>query len=208
MIVSLRGECLAVTAESAVVEVGGVGLLITCTPTALTGVKPGQPCRLSTALIIREDAWSLYGFANDDERTVFEQLQTVAGVGPRTALGAIGALGVGDIVRAIGAGDVPTLVKIPGVGRKTAERLVLELRDKVGVLSVSDAGGSGGAASSPTAAGGWERQVREALVGLGWQQRDADAAIVVVAGRVRDEGLDTGNIPGLLKLALSALDRA
>lgn len=210
MIASVRGTCMVLAGDSAVVEVGGIGLQLTCTPGALASMRVGAECRLATALIVREDGWSLYGFADDDERQLFDQLQTVAGVGPRMAQATVGTLGAPELVRAIGAADLASLTAVAGVGKKTAERMVLELREKVGswaaVAAVAPAAG-GTAGGGAGAGAGWQRQVLEGLVSLGWQQRDADEAVRSVAQQVRDEGLATDNVGVLLKLALTRLDR-
>ena len=210
MIASVRGTCMVLAGDSAVVEVGGIGLQLTCTPGALASMRVGAECRLATALIVREDGWSLYGFADDDERQLFDQLQTVAGVGPRMAQATVGTLGAPELVRAIGAADLASLTAVAGVGKKTAERMVLELREKVGswaaVAAVAPAAG-GTAGGGAGAGAGWQRQVLEGLVSLGWQQRDADEAVRSVAQHVRDEGLATDNVGVLLKLALTRLDR-
>ncbi|MDQ1250873.1 MAG: holliday junction helicase RuvA [Actinomycetota bacterium] len=206
MIASVRGLCVAIAGDAVVVEVGGIGLQLTCTPGALAGIKVGSECRLATAFIVREDGWSLYGFADDDERQLFDQLQTVAGVGPRMALATVGTLGAPELVRAIGSADLASLTAVSGVGKKTAERMVLELREKVGSWAVV------AAVAAPVAAGaaggvGWQRQVLEGLIGLGWQPRDADEAVRAVAVEVKADGLDTADVGALLRRALTRLDR-
>ncbi|MFM2438463.1 MAG: hypothetical protein RLZ55_1282 [Actinomycetota bacterium] len=206
MIASVRGQCLQLTSEQVVLEVGGVGLLLTCTPKALAAARVGAECRLATALIVREDGWTLFGFVDEDERRLFELLQSVSGVGPRLAVAAVGALGAGGLAAAIGAADSAALTRIPGVGKKTAERIVLELRDKVAdvqPVGASTAGVPGPAASS----GAWQHQVAEGLVSLGWQQRDADEAVRLVAADIVAEGLDPTDVGALLKRALKRLDR-
>lgn len=200
MIASVRGRCLTLTTESAVVEVGGIGLLVICTPAALGLMRPGAEVSLATALVVREDAWTLYGFADESERALFDLLQTVNGIGPRIAVAALGALGTAGLNRAISASDATALTKVPGVGRKGAERIVLELHDKVAPASPGAATTAGG--------GGWQSQVAEGLVSLGWQPRDADRAVALVAEDVAAESLDTTNISALLRRALNRLDRA
>lgn len=207
MIASVRGACRAKAGDQVVVEVGGVGLSLTVTSRALAAVRVGEEASLATALIVREDAWTLFGFADADERQLFDQLQTVTGVGPRMAVTAVSALGPAELVRAIGGGDVAALTLVPGVGKKTAERIVLELREKVGAIAVS-APASPVAGPTVTEAGAWQRQVLDGLVGLGWQQRDAEEAVRLVAADVIAEGLDTGDVSGLLRRALGRLDRA
>ena len=134
MIASVNGKVAAVGAAGAVVEVGGVGLAVSCTPATLARLRVGQPARLSTSLVVREDSLTLYGFADDDERSVFELLQTASGVGPRLAQAVLSVLPPAEVRRAVATADVPALTRVPGIGRKGAERLVLELRDKIGAI--------------------------------------------------------------------------
>ena len=132
MIASVRGRVASVCADGAVVEVGGVGLAVVCSPSTLAALRVGDEARLSTSLIVREDSLTLYGFADDDARSLFELLQTASGVGPRLAQ-AVLAVHAPDVVRkAIATGDTATLTRVPGIGKKGAERLVLELRDRIG----------------------------------------------------------------------------
>ena len=128
MIASVHGRVAAVSAAGAVVEVGGVGLAVSCTPGTLARLRVGQPARLSTSLVVREDSLTLYGFSDDDERQVFELLQTASGVGPRLAQAALSVLPPAEVRVAIATADVAALTRVPGIGKKGAERLVLELR--------------------------------------------------------------------------------
>ena len=206
MIVSLRGTCVAHQGETLVVEVGGVGLKVTCTPSAMAAARVGNACRLATALIVREDGWSLYGFADADERGLFDQLQTVTGVGPRMALTTVGSLGTIELVRAITTADIRRLTAVPGVGKKTAERMVLELREKVGPTPPAAETGTPPSLREDVL-GGWQRQVLDGLVGLGWQNRDAQEAVAGVATEVAQGTIDTADVAALLRLALTRLDR-
>src|SRR5262245_62134266 len=132
MIASVRGRVASVSPDGAVVEVGGVGLQVICTPGTIASLGVGEQARLATSLIVREDSLTLYGFADDDARGLFELLQTASGVGPRLAQ-AVLAVHAPDVVRkAIATGDIATLTRVPGIGKKGAERLVLELRDRIG----------------------------------------------------------------------------
>lgn len=207
MIASLRGRCLTVSGAEVVVEVGGVGLLVTCTASALAGVRVGEETLMSTALVVREDGWTLFGFADDDERSLFQSLQSVTGVGPKMAAAAVGALGAPALSNALSRGDVPTLVSIPGVGKKLADRMVLELKDKVVPFSDDAESPVGPQTPAPGDTPPWRTSVVAGLVSLGWQQRDADGAAEIVAAAVLEEGLDVTNIPMLLRRALSSLDR-
>lgn len=201
MIASVTGEVAAVTGETAVVEVGGVGLAIACTPTTLATLRPGIKTRLATSLVVREDSLTLYGFATDDERAVFDVLQSVTGVGPKLAQ-AVLAVHSPDAVRvAVASDDLGALTLVPGVGRKGAARLVLELKDKLGA-------GTGGVASIrlPNQAGatlGWRDQLRSALTGLGWSAREVDDALVAVG----PEAGDDPDVAALLKSSLRMLSR-
>lgn len=199
MIASVRGVVAALGPDSVVVEVGGVGLTVQCTPGTLAGLRVGASVRLATSLVVREDSLTLYGFADDDERQLFELLQTASGVGPRLAQ-AVLAVHSPDVVRkAIANGDTATLTRVPGIGRKGAERLVLELRDRIGPVPV------GGDSTAGTAPGTWTEQVRQALVGLGWTAAQADQAVAAVASSL--DG-DPPPVPVLLKQAIRLLGRA
>jgi len=197
MIASVRGRVASVAGDGAVVEVGGVGLRVLCAPATLADLRVGQQVRLATSLVVREDSLTLYGFAADDARELFELLQTASGVGPRLAQ-AVLAVHSPDVVRkALAGGEIGVLTQVPGIGRKGAERLVLELRDKVGPVPLAGAT-SGGAA----AAAAWRDQVRAGLVGLGWSAGQADQAVGAVADTVDGE---VPPVPVLLKQAIRML---
>jgi holliday junction DNA helicase RuvA len=194
VIASVAGRVAAVGAAGAVVEVGGVGLAVSCTPGTLARLRVGQPARLSTSLVVREDSLTLYGFADDDERSVFELLQTASGVGPRLAQAVLAALPPTEVRRAVATADVPALTRVPGIGKKGAERLVLELRDKIGAVAAAAP-----AETTPTAP--WRDQVGQALVGLGWSAKEADEAVEAVSP---DAGAGA-DVPALLRAALRVL---
>ena len=203
MIASLTGTVLSASLDTVVMQVGGVGMLVHTTPATAAGVRVGQPTALATTLVVREDSLTLYGFASDDEKHVFETVQTVSGVGPRLALAMLAVHTPGAVRAALGAGDLVTLTKVPGIGKKGAERLVLELRDKLGVLaSVSSDGVPGGAPSEPSA-DAWREQVGEALVGLGWTAKQADDAL----DRVAPRAAEGAGVSALLRAALQELGR-
>lgn len=200
MIASVSGRVERVGLDSAVVGVGGVGLLVHLTPRTAADLRHGASAQLSTSLVVREDALTLYGFADDDERELFDLVQTVSGVGPRLAMAML-AVHRPDVLRgAIGGGDLAVLTKVPGIGRKSAERLVLELRDKVGLPGVTVAGSP---APGTAPATDWRGQVVQALVGLGWPTRQADQAVEAVAGRLGDDP----PVAGALRAALQELGR-
>ncbi|HUZ51606.1 MAG TPA: Holliday junction branch migration protein RuvA [Streptosporangiaceae bacterium] len=190
MIAHLDGVVTTVAPEGAVIDVGGVGLLVQCSPGTLAGLRPGERTRVCTSLVVREDALTLYGFGSDDERNTFELLQTASGIGPRLALAMLATFSPDGLRRAVAAEDVTALTSVPGIGRKGAQRIVLELAGRLGSpgegsqagagLAVAGANGAG-----PGRAGGvgvltWRDQVRTGLVNLGWQARDADQAIAMI----------------------------
>lgn len=198
MIASVRGTVVSVSPDGAVIEVGGVGLAVHCAPGTLAGLRTGAPARLATSLVVREDSLTLYGFADDDEKQLFELLQTASGVGPRLAQ-AVLAVHHPDVVRkAIANADTATLTQVPGIGKKGAERLILELRDRIGPIAVGVDGATG------IVGGAWTEQVRQALVGLGWTASQADQAVAAVAETV--DGT-TPPVPVLLKQAIRMLGR-
>ncbi len=199
MISSVRGAVLGIELDHAVVEVGGVGLAVHATPTTLAGLRRGEQARLATALIVREDSLTLYGFADRTERELFDLLLTVSGVGPRIALATLAVLDPDTLCRALADGDLAVLTRVPGIGRKGAERLVVELRDKVTAPAAVPATGA-----APAATGDPRRdQVVEALVGLGFTAKPAEQA--VDAARAGQEDADPSV---LLRAALSHLGRS
>jgi holliday junction DNA helicase RuvA len=196
MIASVRGMVAALAPEGAVVEVGGVGLAVQCTPGTLAGLRIGAEARLATSLVVREDSLTLYGFADDDEKHLFELLQTASGVGPRLAQAVLAVLTPDAVRKALANADIVTLTRVPGIGKKGAERLVLELRDRIGPVPVSVAAPPGI---------GWTEQVRQALVGLGWTASQADQAVAAVAESAEDP---LPPVPVLLKQAIRLLGRS
>ncbi|MBA3781101.1 MAG: Holliday junction branch migration protein RuvA, partial [Nocardioides sp.] len=175
MIAFVRGEVAAVTLNSAVVEVGGVGLELMCTPGTLATLRTGQRAALPTSMVVREDSLTLFGFLDDDEKATFELVQTASGVGPKLAQAMLAVLPPDDLRRAVASEDVPTLTKVPGIGQKGAQRIILELRDRLG--APADVIRRGG----PVAAATWRDQVQQGLVGLGWSAKEADKAVDAVA---------------------------
>ncbi|MHA6794904.1 Holliday junction branch migration protein RuvA [Pseudonocardia bannensis] len=201
MIASVRGEVLGIGLDHAVVEVGGVGLAVHATPATLAGLRRGEQARLATSLVVREDSLTLFGFADTEERELFALLQTVSGVGPRLALATLAVLDPDALRRALSDGDLTTLTRVPGIGRKGAERLVVELRDKV-VAPVAAAAGP--PAQARAGADGTHRdEVVEALVGLGFTARPAEQAVDGVLAETADADAAT-----LLRAALGRLGRS
>ena len=206
MIAYVAGRVTALAPEQAVVEVGGVGLAVQCTPGTLAGLQLGEQAKLPTALIVREDSLTLYGFASEDERVVFELLQTASGVGPRLAQAMLATHPPDALRRAVAAEDLGALMLVSGVGRKGAQRIVLELKDKLGAPTGVAVTGRVRTVSADTR---WRDQLQSALLGLGWSPREADDAVAHVSPEA-DEALAAGGEPDvsvLLRTALRSLSR-
>lgn len=187
MIAHLDGMVTTVGPEGAVIDVGGVGLLIQCSPATLAGLRPGERARVSTSLVVREDALTLYGFGGEDERVTFELLQTASGIGPRLALAILATLSPDQLRQAVAAEDITALTRVPGIGRKGAARIVLELAGRLGPApdgvvpaAAGAAMGIPGGVPAGLPALTWRDQVRAGLVNLGWQAREADQAIAAI----------------------------
>lgn len=178
MIASVRGMVAAVGPDGAVVDVGGVGLAVSCSPGTLARLRVGEAARLATSLVVREDSLTLYGFADDDERAMFELLQTANGVGPKLAQTMLAVYPPRELRRAVATSDLAALTKVPGIGRKGAERIALELRDRIGSIDGSDPAADLGGL---TAVAPWRDQLAHALAGLGFSGKEAIDAIDVVA---------------------------
>lgn len=205
MISFVRGQVAAVSATEVVVDVGGIGLALQCTPATTASTRVGTEATLAASLVVREDSLTLYGFADADERAVFELLQSASGVGPRLAQAMLAVHSPDELRRAVATEDLAALTKVPGIGRKGAQRIVIELKDKLGMPAATVASNGHAAVSSgAAAAGSWREQVHSALLGLGWAAKEADAAIDQVAPMV-DDGLDPADVPTLLKAALRTL---
>lgn len=171
MISSVRGPVQSVGLDHAVIEVGGVGFAIQAAPSTLAMLRRGEEAQLSTALIVREDSLTLFGFADADARDLFWLLLTVSGIGPRLALAMLAVLEPDKLRAALAEGNISMLTQVPGIGKKGAERLIIELRDKVGSLASSTPAVAAPSASVVRAS------VVEALVGLGFAQRAAEQAV-------------------------------
>ncbi len=200
MIASVAGPVQHVGLDHVVVEVGGVGLLVHTTPATAAGARTGAMLRLQTSLVVREESLTLYGFAEPDARTLFEQVQTVSGVGPRLALAMLSVHTPEAVGQAIRGADLVALTKVPGIGRKGAERIVLELRDKVvigGATDLDDVTSARGAEDAVAA------QVQEALVGLGWSSKQATEAL----DKVTADGVGPLQVADLLRTVLRELGR-
>ena len=205
MIAHLRGTVAGVAPDGAVIEVGGVGMRVQCTPGTLAGLKQGETAQVATSLVVREDSLTLYGFSSDDERNVFELLQTASGIGPRLALAMLAVHAPDALRRAVSTEDLGALTMVPGIGKKGAQRIVLEMKDRLGPP------GDGGDVPprAPRRAPSWRDQVQSGLVNLGWPARDADQAIAALEedgtiGAANGEAVDVAVV---LRAALRRLSR-
>ena len=200
MIAFVRGNVAQVGLSSVVVDVGGVGLELHCTPGTLATLREGAPATLPTSMVVREDSLTVFGFLDEDEKQVFEMLQTASGVGPKLAQAMLAVHPPDELRRAVTREDVHALTQVPGIGQKGAQRIILELKDRIGPPVGATTAPSTG--SEPA----WRGQVRQGLVGLGWSAKEADSAIDAVAPSDDDvaAGVDVG---ALLRAALRTLSR-
>ncbi|WP_431960580.1 Holliday junction branch migration protein RuvA [Actinacidiphila sp. bgisy160] len=203
MIAFVSGPVAALAPDTAVIEVGGIGMAVQCSPGTLATLRLGEQARLATSLVVREDSLTLYGFADDDERQVFELLQTASGVGPRLAQAMLAVHSPDALRTAVATGDEKALTAVPGIGKKGAQRLLLELKDRLGAPV-----GAAGAARPAVAAGpaSWREQLHAALIGLGYQPREAEEAVAAVTPQA--EASAEPQVGALLRAALQTLNRA
>ncbi|MDR0849851.1 MAG: Holliday junction branch migration protein RuvA [Propionibacteriaceae bacterium] len=199
MISLVRGIVVEARPTSAIVDVQGVGFSLWCTPTTTAKMRVGEETTLHTHLAVREDALTLYGFSTSEERQAFQLVQSVTGIGPKIALATVASLTPGQLRQAVLTENLVTLSTIPGVGKKVAQRLVIELKDKVQGLSDSPFDDMGATGSSPYA-----EQVIDGLVGLGYSTKDADKAWAGVAEHADDPDI---TVAQLMKSALRSLAR-
>ncbi|WP_329389883.1 Holliday junction branch migration protein RuvA [Streptomyces sp. NBC_01716] len=206
MIAFVSGPVAALAPTSAVIEVGGVGMVVQCTPATLAGLRIGAEAKIATSLVVREDSLTLYGFADDDERQTFELLQTASGVGPRLAQAMIAVHSPDTLRVAVATGDEKTLTAVPGIGKKGAQKLLLELKDRLGEPLGTHIGRQG--IGAPVSAG-WNDQLHSALIGLGYATREADEAVALVVPEA-EAAIEAGEapaVPRLLRAALQSLNR-
>jgi Holliday junction DNA helicase RuvA len=202
VIAFVSGTVAAVTLSSAVLDVGGVGLELNCTPSTLATLRLGSAATLPTSMVVREESLTLFGFLDDDEKSVFEVVQTASGVGPKLAQAMLAVHGPDELRRAITAEDVRSLTAVPGIGQKGAQRIILELKDRIG--APTSAGGRPLTAQDGQA---WRGQVHAGLVGLGWSAKEADKAVDVVAPQAEQAGPEP-DVATLLRAALRTLSKA
>ena len=204
MIAFVRGTVADVTLSSVVLEVGGVGLELHCTPNTLATLHVGSTSTLPTSMVVREESLTLFGFLDDDEKSAFELLQTASGVGPKLAQAMLAVLTPDELRRAVAGEDVKALTAVPGIGQKGAQRIILELKDRIGYP------GAAGAVRSPAAVPQqepWRGQVHAGLVGLGWSAKEADRAVEAVAPSASDTAGEP-DVAALLRAALRTLSKA
>ncbi|UVI34528.1 Holliday junction branch migration protein RuvA [Brevibacterium spongiae] len=194
MISFLSGTVHRIAADHIVVLTYGVGRKVHVTADTLTGTRHGAEIELVTSLVVREDSMTLYGFGTEDENHTFEVLLSISGIGPRLAMAVLSVMGPDELAAAISNQDANALTRVPGIGKKGASRIILELENKLPKLKASSPG--------PTLSfGGGNQQVVDALVGLGWKEAQAEE---VVADVVKETGADAGTSV-VLKAALKVL---
>lgn len=204
MIAQLTGTVLQAGATAFVLDVGGVGFQINTTPSTAAAVRPGEQSTIHTSMVVREDSLTLYGFQNAGEREAFEMVQTASGVGPRLAAAIVSVLSPAEIRRAVSTEDLARLCTVPGIGRKGAQKIVIELKDKVLLLPDDHSGTT----TEPTPTGHgerWREQVSDGLQGLGWSTKDAATACDNVAHLVAEDPEIA--IGALMRAALNSLAR-
>ena len=198
MISLLTGTIRSLTSDRAVVEVGGVGLSVVVTPSMSAQITLGSQQQFFTSLVVREDSLTLYGFLTDEAKGLFELVQTVSGIGPKVAMSIVGAMSPEDLARAISQEEISIIEKVPGIGRKGAQRLILELKGKLSDLSNNKTY----RAHQPA----WREKLVSGLTSLGLSPKEADGAITEVAANLSAEGVDasTVDLSELLKMALAS----
>jgi Holliday junction DNA helicase RuvA len=192
MIAHLTGSILDVRLNQLVIDVGGIGYQVTVAPELAAESRVGRSISLHTSLVVREESWTLFGFSNADAKNLFEQLQSVTGIGPKVASALLAVYQPEELRSAIAAQDNAALERVPGIGKKVASRIILELKDKFG----------GGYRSKSSLSGPWRTQVIGALTGLGYSAKEAESALDEVLsnfGRAPTEA----DLPEMLKLALA-----
>jgi Holliday junction DNA helicase RuvA len=198
MISLLSGTVRSIHSDRLVVEVGGFGLSVLVTPSTATQVSLGAQLQLFTSLVVREDSLTLFGFVNEESRSLFELVQTVSGIGPKVALSILGALTPEDLSRAISQEDIGAIEKVPGIGRKGAQRMILELKGKLSDLSHAQLYKG----HQPA----WREQLSSALVSLGFSPKESDNAITAVVADLQSDGIDPAGVElsELLKRTLAS----
>jgi holliday junction DNA helicase RuvA len=200
MIAFVRGTVAQVGLTSVVLDLGSVGLEVQCTPGTIATLRPGTTAQLPTSMVVREDSLTVFGFLDDDEKQLFEMVQTASGVGPKLAQAMLAVLPPEELRRAVATEDVRALTRVPGIGQKGAQRIILELKDRVGA---PDGATELPASSSAPAEAAWRVQVRAGLTGLGWSTKEAERALDLVGDGVGD----APDVGALLRQALRVLGK-
>ena len=202
MIASVSGIVSRIQTDTVVVLVGGVGLLLHVTPDVINGSRIGDELTLFTSLIVREESLTLYGFISSESQDVFELLQNASGIGPKTALAALTVHPPEAIRKAILEEDFKSLEMIPGVGRKSAQKLVIELTDRVKTAFLSNSVVRPNLVGAP-----WKNQIHAAMVGLGFAPKEIAAAIEQAEQALQRQEVETEDVSELLKIALRSRGR-
>jgi Holliday junction DNA helicase RuvA len=198
MISLVSGVVRSIASDRLIVEVGGIGLTVMVNPQTSAQITLGSPVQLFTTLVVREDSLTLFGFMTDEYRSLFELVQTVSGIGPKVALSIVGALSPEDMAQAVSQEDIGAIEKVPGIGKKGAQRLILELKGKLGDLSTTHHY----TGHQPA----WREQLSSALVSLGFSPKESDSAISNVVSSLLADGRDAAalELSELLKLTLAS----
>ena len=198
MIATLTGEIKGISLDRAIVEVGGVGLSVNITQIAASNLNLGTTVTFHTSLVVREESLTLYGFLTAESKQLFEQVQTVSGIGPKVALSILGSLTPEELAAAIAGENIAAIERVPGIGRKGAQRLILELKGKLSDLS----DGGSVATHQPV----WREQLTSALISLGFAPKDSDRAITTVVNELQGDGIEPSDLEmsELLKRALQS----
>jgi len=205
MIAHLNGTVAGLSPDGVIIDVGGVGLRVLCTPGTLAELTLGERAHLATSLAVKEDSLTLYGFVSDDERNVFELLQSAKGVGASLALAILAVHTPDALRRAVATEDVNALTLVPRIGKKGAQQILLDMKDRLGPPGDSG-GGLPGSRPGPRQQS-WRDQVQSGLVNLGWAPRDADQAIAALEedGTIGDG--DQVDVATVLRAALRKLSK-
>ena len=196
MIATLSGTVRSLTADRAIIEGGGVGMNVLINAHTSNSLTVGAHANLFTSLVVREDSLTLFGFSDEPSRVLFELVQTVSGIGPKVALSILGALTPSELAHAVNTENISAIEKVPGIGKKGAQRLILELKSKI-----SDFGqGSYTRSHQPV----WREQLTSALISLGFSAKDSDDAINLVLSDIPQEHIAQMELGELLKLALQS----
>jgi Holliday junction DNA helicase RuvA len=196
MIATLSGTVKSLSPDRAIIEVGGIGMSVLINAHTSAAMTLGAHANLYTSLVVREDSLTLFGFSDEPSRVLFELVQTVSGIGPKVALSILGALTPSELAHAVNTENTSAIEKVPGIGKKGAQRLILELKSKISDFSQ----GTYTRSHQPV----WREQLTSALVSLGFSAKDSDDAINSVLSEISQEEIAQMELGELLKLALQS----